>query len=59
MGTFARPARSAFQHGLKFAGRRIARPAYRIEREARPNLAPIAFDLQPTKPAIEALGEHR
>jgi hypothetical protein len=52
-------ARSAFQRSFEFPDRGVARSADRIEREARPALAPIAFDLQPTKPAIEALRDCR
>jgi hypothetical protein len=40
-----RPARPAFQRRLKFPDRRIARPAYGVERQAGAGLAPMALDL--------------
>src|SRR5712675_2990031 len=52
-------ARAAFQRRLQFPDRRIARPADRVERQARAGLAAVAFDLEPAKPAIEALPDGR
>jgi len=42
-----RPARPAFQCGLVFPDRRVARPADRAERDAGLDLTAVAFDLYP------------
>src|SRR5437016_3089683 len=52
-------ARPAFQRRFEFPDRRLARPADGIERQARAGLAALALDLEPAKPAIEALPDGR
>ena len=54
-----RPARSAFQRGLKFPHRRVVLPADVFKRNARLGFAATAFDLQPAAAAIEALRDRR
>jgi len=47
-GVSRRPARSAFQRGLKFPDRRVARPADVLKRNAGPRFrSDYTFDLQP------------
>ena len=46
-------------HPLIRRDRRIARPADGIEWQAGAGLTAIAFDLQPTQPAVEALPDRR
>src|SRR6266481_6846582 len=52
-------AGAAFERRFQLPDRRIARPADGIERQARAGLAAVAFDLEPAKPAIEALPDGR
>jgi len=52
-------AGAAFQRRFEFPDRGIARPADGVERQARAGLAAVAFDLEPAKPAIEALRNRR
>jgi hypothetical protein len=53
------PARPAFQCGLKFPNRRVARTPDRIERDAGPGLTTMAHDLKPSVAAVETLRDGR
>jgi len=52
-------ARAAFQRGLELPERSVAGAADGIQRQARPRLAAIAFDLEPAEPAVDTLSDRR
>ena len=53
-GTF-RSARPAPKRSLQLPDRRLARTAYRIQRQACPSLTSVAFDFEPAVSAIQTL----
>jgi hypothetical protein len=55
----ALPAGAALQRGPELPDRRVPRPTDGLQRQARPHLAAIAFDLHPAKAAVEALPDRR
>ena len=55
----APPAASAFERRLELPDRCVPRPAYGIKRLAGAGLTAVALDLEPSKSAVEALGDRR
>src|SRR6476469_5531176 len=55
----ASTARPASERRLQLPDRRVARPADRIQRHARPCLAAAAFNFQPAITAVQALADRR